>query len=54
MSKIIGEYLECSTCGAVYLTIKNETWKCRRCKSSGLLQDLRRYHNENPEKLHKD
>ncbi len=50
----MNEYCECSSCGAVYITVKGESWKCRRCGATGLLSDLRKYMNENPDKLHKD
>ena len=53
-NKKTNESLECSSCGAVYVTVKGETWTCRRCKSCGSISDLRKYMNENPEKLHQD
>lgn len=54
MSKIKGEYLECSKCGAVFIKIKNELWKCKRCGNGGLVRDLRQYINKNPEKIRLD
>jgi predicted ATP-dependent serine protease len=53
-NKSTKEYLECSSCGYVSLKIKGETWTCKRCKSHGLISELRKFINENPEKIHQD
>jgi hypothetical protein len=47
-------YLECSSCGSIFITVSGPSWNCRRCKSYGSLEELRKYMQENPDKLHLD